>query len=86
MDINTLHELMQAVENDDNESILELTNAKVKQYKNNALQQLGLPREQLIDYNKKLKEYRFIDKLDEIQYGQFIRWFPLNIDDVFVFV
>ena len=34
MDINTLHELMQAVENDDNESILELTNAKVKQYKN----------------------------------------------------
>ena len=82
MDINTLHELMQAVENDDNESILELTNAKVKQYKNDALQQLGLPREQLRDYNKKLKEYRFIDKLDEIQYGQFIRWFPLNIDDV----
>jgi len=82
MDINTLHELMQAVENDDNSSILELTNSKVKQEKNNALQQLNLSRETLMDYNKKLKEYRFIDKLDEIQYGQFIRWIPLNITDM----
>tara|TARA_B100000530_G_scaffold286739_1_gene201752 strand:+ start:119 stop:559 length:441 start_codon:yes stop_codon:yes gene_type:complete len=82
MDINTLHELMEAVENDDNASILELTNAKVKQQKNNALQQLNLPRETLREYNKKLKEYRFIEKLDEIQYGQFIRWLPLNIDDM----
>ena len=82
MDINTLHELMEAVENDDNASILELTNAKVKQQKNNALQQLNLPRETLREYNKKLKEYRFIEKLDEIQYGQYIRWLPLNIDDM----
>ncbi len=82
MDINTLHELMEAVENDDNASILELTNAKIKEQKNNALQQLNLPRETLREYNKKLKEYRFIEKLDEIQYGQFIRWLPLNIDDM----
>tara|TARA_B100001059_G_scaffold55010_3_gene49616 strand:+ start:1457 stop:1897 length:441 start_codon:yes stop_codon:yes gene_type:complete len=82
MDVETLQQLMEAVENDGNSSILELTNAKVKQYKNNALQQLNLPRDKLIEYNKKLKEYRFIEGLNELQYGQYIRWIPLNITEL----
>ncbi len=82
MDVETLQQLMEAVENDGNASILELTTAKVKQYKNNALQQLSLPRDKLIEYNQKLNEYRYIEGLNELQYGQYIRWIPLNITEL----
>ena len=29
-----------------------------------------------------LSEIELVETLDEIQYGQFIRWLPLNIDDM----
>ena len=70
--------LLKALDNDSNTSIGELTTLKIQTTKNNVLQQLRLPRDKLKDLHKKLKNYRFVDDLDDIQYGRYIRWISLK--------
>ena len=71
-------QFMNALENESNASIMDLTNAKVKSQKNDILQQLQLPREKLKLFHKKLKHYRYCSDLRDIQYGHYIRWIPLK--------
>lgn len=72
-----------ALENDNNESIIQLTSQKIKTMKNDVLQQLQLPREKLKCLHKKLKEYRYVDEIQDINYGCFLRWINLkNIDNL----
>ena len=85
-DNEVLYKLMQSLDNDDNANFVELTSQKIKQIKNDRLQELQLPREKLKEFHRKLHEYRYVESIDDIQYGQYIRWIPLNInslDDVF---
>ena len=35
-------------------------------------------REKLKEYHTKLKEYRYVDDLSDIQYGRYIRWINLK--------
>uniref|UniRef100_A0AB39J6T5 Uncharacterized protein n=1 Tax=Florenciella sp. virus SA2 TaxID=3240092 RepID=A0AB39J6T5_9VIRU len=62
----------------DKKNLLHLNSSKIKELKNNILQKLYFKREELINYHKKLKEYRYVDELDEIKIGAYIRWFNLN--------
>ena len=70
--------LLDALENETNASIMNLTTRKIKEYKNTILQQLQLPRGRLKQYHKKLKHYRYCSDLSHIQYGYYIRWIPLK--------
>ena len=70
--------LLNALENESNASIMDLTSSKVKSQKNDILQQLQLPREKLKLFHKKLKNYRYCSDLKDIQYGHYIRWIPLR--------
>lgn len=78
MDNNQVDDLLDALENDSNSSIINLTSRKIKEHKNNVLQQIQLPREKLKLYHKKLKDYRYCTDLKDIQYGFYIRWIPLK--------
>lgn len=78
MDHNQVDNLLDALENDSNSSIINLTSGKIKEHKNNVLQQIQLPREKLKSYHKKLKDYRYCTDLKDIQYGFYIRWIPLK--------
>lgn len=69
---------MNALENESNASIMDLTTAKVKSQKNNILQQLQLSREQLKSFHRKLKNYRYCSDMRDIQYGHYVRWIPLK--------
>ena len=71
-------DLLHALDNENNSSIIKLTSRKIKQEKNDILQQLQLPREKLLEYHKKLKEYRYVNSIDDIEYGRYIRWIPLK--------
>jgi len=73
--------LLAALENESNASIMNLTTHKIKEYKNNILQQLQLPRAKLKLYHKKLKYYRYCTDLSHIQYGFYIRWISLKNPD-----
>tara|TARA_B110001452_G_C15156023_1_gene402216 strand:- start:643 stop:1071 length:429 start_codon:yes stop_codon:yes gene_type:complete len=78
MDGSLSHELLNALENETNNSIMDLTNVKIKDYKNNALQKLQFTREYLKELHKKLKHYRYIRDMNDLEYGYYIRWIPLK--------
>lgn len=74
--------LINALNNDNNESIIKLTSQKIKTAKNDILQKLQLPKNKLKEFHNKLKEYRYVDEIKDINYGCFLRWINLkNIDD-----
>lgn len=73
-----INELLNALENDGNSSIMKLTHVKIKTHKNNILQQLQLPKEKLKEYHKKLKEFRYCSDMNDLQYGYYIRWIPIK--------
>ena len=67
----------------DDKKLLHLTSGKIKELKNNILQKLYLTREELLKYHKVLKEYMYIDEIDEVKLGSYIRWFKLtNMDNL----
>ena len=70
--------LVKALDNENNESIMNYNSRLIKTIKNDYLQKLILPREKLKDYHTKLKDYRYVDDLSDIQYGRYIRWINLK--------
>jgi len=78
-DINEYNKiLVKALDNDINEGIQKYNSYLIKQIKNDYLQKLLLPREKLKLFHSKLKDYRYVDDLSDIQYGRYIRWIKLN--------
>ena len=75
MDID---KLLHALNNEGNEAIVDLDYIKIAKAKNDILQQLNLPRAELIALQTKLKPYRYIDDLADIRYGSYIRWISLK--------
>ena len=73
-----IDKVMKSLENEDNEGIMQWTNAKIRDQTNNILQKLQLDRENLREFNSKLKGYRYVDELVDIQFGRFLRWIPLS--------
>ena len=73
--------LMNALENEQNSSIVNLDSTKIKDIKNNILQKIQLGRDQLKQYHKKLKEYRYCSDLSDLQFGNYIRWISLKDPD-----
>ena len=75
MDID---KLLHALNNEGNEAIVDLDYKKIAKAKNDILQQLNLPRADLMALQTKLKPYRYIDDLVDIRYGSYIRWISLK--------
>ena len=70
--------LMKALDNDDNSHLLDLTNEKILNIKIDILKELGFSQEKLLDMLKKLRNYRYVDGMNELSYGAFIRWVPIS--------
>tara|TARA_Y100000741_G_scaffold14141_2_gene11183 strand:+ start:1161 stop:1580 length:420 start_codon:yes stop_codon:yes gene_type:complete len=75
--------LQEALENDNNLSIINTNIQEIKDLKNNILQQLGLKKNDLKQFHSKLKDYRYIDDIKDLNYGNNIRWINLkNIHNI----
>jgi len=70
--------LVKALENEDNESLMNLTSKKIKEINLNILKELHLPRDITVTYMQKLNGYRYIDEVKDIKYGGFIKWIPIQ--------
>ena len=57
------------------------TSSEIKTIKNNVLQKMLFDRDELKHYHKLLTNYRYIDEIDELKYGSYIRWFNLKKHD-----
>jgi hypothetical protein len=79
MDIGNL---LHALNNENNEAVVDLDFATIAKHKNDLLQQLNLPREDLIKIQKQLKPYRCVNNLDDLRFGGYVRWISLKNPEV----
>ena len=73
---------MHALNNDNNEAVVDLDFATIAKHKNDLLQQLNLPREDLIKIQKQLKPYRCVNTLEDLRFGSYVRWISLKNPEV----
>ena len=76
-----VNKLLKALENDDNKGLIQLNSNKIKSIKNKVLKDLFLSKEQLNKMKTQLEEYRYVDEIPDLQYGNYIRWIPLKNPD-----
>ena len=73
-----IHTLLHALNNDNNEAVVDLDYATIAKHKNDLLQQLNLPKEDLVALHKKLKSYRCVNTLEDLRFGGYVRWISLK--------
>ena len=70
--------LLHALSNDNNEAVVDLDYATIAKHKNELLQQLNLPKEELVKLHKQLKAYRCVNTLEDLRFGSYVRWISLK--------
>lgn len=75
MDVN---KLIYALDNENNESIMNLTSKKILEMNLNIIKELHLDKPTTLDYLKKLIGYRYVDEINDLKHGSFIRWIPIT--------
>jgi hypothetical protein len=73
-----LDKLLDALENENNENIFNLTSRKMKDMNLKILRELQMSDTDTMNYLKKLKDYRYIDELNDLKYGSYVKWIPIN--------
>ena len=75
--------LEKALDNDTNLNIINTNIQEIKNKKNDILQNLGLKKDNLKEFHTKLKNYRYIEDIKDLNYGASLRWINLNnIDNI----
>lgn len=72
-----MEELLKALENENNSYLLELSKDKIKNEKNDILQQVQFNKKDLKILHNKLENYRYICDADSLICGSYIRWINL---------
>ena len=75
MDID---KLLKALENESNELLLNLTTKKIVETNLNILNELKLSRKDTLEILNKLKNYKYVDEMNELKYGTYLRWIPID--------
>ena len=80
MDVN---KLLKALDDDSNETLLNFTTKKIKEMTLKVLKELHLSKADTLELFEKLKAYKYVDEMDDLKYGSYIRWIKLNdLDDL----
>ena len=75
MDVN---KLLKALDDNSNEILLNFTSDKIKEMNLNIIKELQLPRKDTLDIMNKLRDYKYVDEMNELKYGAYIRWIPIE--------
>ena len=73
-----IQELLSALDNEEHSNLLNTSYEKIAKDKNDILQQLQFNSEKLKLYHTKLKDYRYVDELNDLKYGQYLRWINIK--------
>jgi len=71
-------QLLKALDNEENGKLMNMTTEKVQKLNLDVLKELHLPRETLIEYMKKLKGYIYVEDVQDLKHGSFIRWVSIK--------
>jgi hypothetical protein len=75
MDVN---KLLKALDDESNETLLNFTSDKIREMNSNILNELHLSKKDTLELLGKLKEYKYVDEMNELKYGAYIRWIPIE--------
>ena len=80
-----IKKLMSAIDNEENEGMLNINYERLNKAKVDALTELFLngdaddeTEEAFLTIQKQLKEYRYVDQIKDIHYGSYLRWISLK--------
>jgi len=75
MDVN---KLLKALDDESNENLFNFTTKKILEMNLQVLKELHLDRTETLIILKKLKEYKYVDEMNDLKYGTYLRWIPIN--------
>jgi hypothetical protein len=73
-----IQKLLKALDDDSNETLMNFTTDKIKEMNLNVLKELHLQRKDTLELMSKLKDYKYVDEMNELKYGAYIRWIPIE--------
>lgn len=81
MDKEEIEYFEKAINNENNELLMNLTFDKIDKKKREILEELQLSKDETKKILKKLEDYRYVEEIQELQIGNYIRWINLNDPD-----
>jgi hypothetical protein len=75
MDVN---KLLKALDDESNENLFNFTTKKILEMNLQVLKELELDKTETLQLLKKLKEYKYVDEMNDLKYGTYLRWIPIN--------
>lgn len=73
-----VQKLLKALDDETNETLLNFTTDKIKEMNLNVLKELHLPKHETLKLLDKLQHYKYVDEMNELKYGAYIRWIPIE--------
>jgi hypothetical protein len=70
--------LLKALDNDNNEQILNFTTNQIMETNLSILKELHLDKKDTLDILNKLSGYKYVDEMNELNYGTYLRWVPMH--------
>jgi hypothetical protein len=70
--------LLKALDDESNISLINFTTDKIREMNFKILKELHLPKTETLELLNKIKEYKYVDEMNELKYGTHIRWIPLE--------
>ena len=74
MDVN---KLLKALDDDSNEQLLNFTSKQITEMNLKIINELQLERKEALDIMRKIKGYKYVDDLNDLKYGTYLRWIPI---------
>ena len=74
-----VEKLLKALDDDTNETLLNFTTQKIKEMNLQILNELQLSTHETQKLLDKLQDYKYVDEMNELKYGAYIRW--ISIED-----
>jgi hypothetical protein len=80
-----MDKLMRSLDDPQNEYLFKFTTNRLREMNCKMVMELRLGEEETDDILRKLEEYRYVDEMDELKYGSYIRWICLtDPEDLFL--
>jgi hypothetical protein len=73
-----INKLLKALDNEKNEGLMDFTSSKIKDMNREIIKELQLPKHIENDFIQKLENYKYVDEINDVHNGSFIRWVPIN--------
>ena len=73
-----VQKLLKALDDETNETLLNFTTDKIKEMNLNILKELHLSKQDTLELLQKLRDYKYVDEMNELKYGAYIRWIPVE--------